>query len=107
MRFLVILLASFMALPASAQMSELERMSLAGDLATVLASEEGCELSYDQGAIEAFIDERVDADDMGFASNLGLMTSGAARRFQQLSQSGKTAHCAQIRRVARSYGFID
>jgi len=90
--------------PASAQ--SLKSMNLASELGTVLASEELCGLSYDQDAIAAFIEQNVPADDMGFASNLQMMTEGQAFNLRDMSTSARTAHCTQIRRVAISYGFI-
>lgn len=81
-------------------------MTLASNLGTVLASEEMCGLSYDQEAIAAFIEENVDPKDMGFASNLQMMTEGQAYNLRDMSASARTAHCTQIRRVAKSYGFI-
>lgn len=79
--------------------------SLALNLGSVLAAEDYCGLSSDQGAIEAFIEKNVSASDMGFASDLQSMTSGQEYFQQQMSPSEKTAHCAQIRRVAKSFGF--
>lgn len=88
---------------ASAQ--GLQSMQIANDLGTVLASEEVCGLSYDQAAIEAFIAKKVSADDMSFASTLNMMVMGSEAQIGDMSASAKTAHCAQIRRVAKSYGF--
>ena len=82
-------------------------MELANSLGNVLASEEVCDLSYDQAAIAAFIEARVPADDLTFPSNLSLMTSGAAYQLKNMSVSAKTAHCTQAARIAKSYGFTD
>lgn len=87
------------------QAQDMKSMQLATQLGSVLASEELCGLAYDQAAIEAFIEKSVKADDMGFASTLKVMTSGQEFQNKSLTVSGKTAHCAQIRRVAKSYGF--
>lgn len=92
------------AAPAVAQM---DSMSVAVELGSVLASEEACDLAFDQAAIERFIDENVRADDMRFASTLNMMTQGSSMQISDMSASAKTAHCAQIRRVARANGFID
>lgn len=81
-------------------------MQLATNLGTVLASEEFCGLSYDQPAIESFIAEKVDADDLSFPSTLSMMTEGSEYQLKDLSKSSKTAHCAQISRLAKTYGFI-
>lgn len=90
--------------PAAAQ--NLESMNIARELGTLLASEEMCGLRYDQDAIATFIEEKVADDDMSFASNLQMMTEGQAFGIKDMSASARTAHCTQIRRVAKSYGFI-
>ena len=92
---------------SNAHADDLQRMQLATDLGSILASEELCGLEYDQDAIGAFIDEHVSADDMGFPSLLQMMTEGSAFQQQQLSKSAKAAHCRQIERIARSYNFSD
>jgi hypothetical protein len=72
----------------------------------VLGSEDFCNLKYDQDAIKKFIDKNVKKDDVQFSSTLRMMTDGTQYQNTDMSQSAKTAHCAQIERVARSYGFI-
>lgn len=81
-------------------------MTLANELGSVLASESLCGLSFDQGAISAFIEKRVAADDLSFASTLQMMTTGQEFQLKGMSTSSKTAHCTQIGRVAKSYGFL-
>lgn len=85
---------------------EFESMQLASNLGTVLASEEPCGFTFDQTAIAAFIENKVPADDMGFASILSMMTQGQRIQIDRMSASSKTAHCTQIKRVASSYGFL-
>jgi len=74
-------------------------------LGNVLAAETACGLSYDQAGIAAVIEQNVKADDMGFPSALQLMTAGAEADPGDMSQSEVTAHCTQIRRLAKAYGF--
>lgn len=88
-------------------MDDLERSQLAMDLGSVLASEEPCGLTYSSGAIEKFIDQKVPADDMGFPSELSMMTSGAEFQIKEMTPAAKTAHCRQIKRVAKSFGFTE
>ena len=88
--------------PAFAQ----DSMRLAIDLGSVLASEEPCGLSFDQKAIERWIEEHVPADDMSFPSNLSMMTGAGQFQIDEMSKSALVAHCAQIERVARTFGFI-
>jgi hypothetical protein len=80
--------------------------NLSVQLGAILGSEVFCGLTYDQRAIQAFVEKNVGADDMQFASELKLMTDGIDVQNKQMSASEKTARCTQIRRVARSYGFL-
>jgi len=83
-----------------------DSMQVAVELGSVLGSETFCSLSYDQGAIQALIEQHVKADDMAFASTLNMMTTGTSIQNEEMSPSRKTAHCSQMSRVARAYGFI-
>jgi hypothetical protein len=91
---------------ASAAAQDLKSMTLANELGSVLASERLCDLTYDQAAIAAFIEKRVRADDLSFATTLRAMTSGSEFQMSSMSPSAKTAHCTQTRRVAKAHGFI-
>lgn len=82
-----------------------DSMSTAVALGSVLASEELCGLSYNQDAITAYIDKNVKEDDMQFPSTLQMMTEGSKFQLQEMGKSQLTAHCAQIKRVAKRYGF--
>lgn len=100
----------FGAAVSCASLASAEKLSytdVAHQLGNVIASEEPCELSYNQDAIARFIEENVSDSEMGFASMLSLMTNGASVSIGQLTPSGKTAHCTQIRRVAKKYGFVE
>lgn len=96
----LILLVAF---PAAAQ--DMKSITLATELGSVLASEEMCGMVYDQAAITAFVEKRVKPDDMSFANTLRMMTTGQEFQMKNMGASAKTAHCTQIRRVAKSYGF--
>ena len=75
-------------------------------LGTILGSEQFCGLTYDQSAIQAFIEKNVSADDMRFASELNSMATGTKYQNKEMTPSEKTARCTQIQRVAKSFGFI-
>ena len=79
----------------------------ASNLGDVLASEKPCALSYDQPAIQSFIDTHVDADDMEFPGNLSSAVFAANYTIGDMTPSQLTAHCAQIERIARAFRFID
>lgn len=102
MRALLLLLAT--AGPALAW-SDTDRITFAGSLGSVLASEEMCGLTFNQQAITDLVAAKVPADDMEFPSTLNMMVSGAEFTNKRMSASQKTAHCAQISRVAKQYGL--
>jgi transcriptional antiterminator Rof (Rho-off) len=102
---LIVLIAAGSGMALAAHAQDLKSMQLANELGSVLASEESCGLSYDQVAIRTFIEKHVRADDMSFANTLNVMTQGAQFQLKGMSASAKTAHCTQISRVARTYGF--
>jgi hypothetical protein len=78
---------------------------LALNLGTVLGSEKLCGLTYDQAEIQAFIEKNVPARDMRFPNELVQMTQGTEYQNKSMSKSAVTAHCTQIARIAKSYGF--
>ena len=86
---------------------DLDRMKFSGALAEVLGSEEACGLSYRQDAIAKLIEEKVPADDMEFSRLLSLETRMAERDVADMNASSKTAHCTQIKRVAKTYGLVE
>ncbi len=102
LRAALIVVAMMAATTASAK----DTTTLALNLGSVLAAEEGCGLEYDQAAIAAFIQKSVPADDRGFPSTLNMMTDGSKVQFDRMTTSSKTAHCAQIKRLAKTYGFV-
>lgn len=102
MRLLLVALALVTATAAHAQNS----ITLALQLGSVLASEEPCGMTFDQAAIAAFIESKVKATDLDFPSTLNMMTQGQEVQIRDMSKSALTAHCTQVRRLAKSYKFI-
>jgi len=102
----VLIFLALSACPAMSRAQGLESMTSARELGSILGSENACKLSYDQAAIAAWIDGNVRADDMGFASMLDMMTMGSRMQVGDMTESSLTAHCRQIERTARHYGFI-
>lgn len=76
-------------------------------LGDLIGSEKACGLAFDQSAIERFIEARAPAADLEFMGNVDGSAAIAASDFAGFTESQKTAHCAQARRVARNYGFIE
>lgn len=93
--------------PAIAGAQDLRSMQVASMLATVLAAEEMCGLTYDLEAIDRFIDNNVAADDMEFAGTLQMAMMGARHQHRDMGEAETRAHCRQIARSARSAGFIE
>jgi hypothetical protein len=91
---------------ASALAQGTSTFALANELGSVLGAEKGCGLKFNQDAIKAFIEAKVKADDMKFPSLLSTMSQGAAWRLGEMSESEKTAYCAQVGRVARTFKFV-
>ncbi len=79
---------------------------LINGLATVLASEEVCELAYDQEAISEWVSRNVAADDLAFASQLEGQVLVGQSILATHTASQRTAHCAAVTNSARHYGFV-
>lgn len=91
---------------SSATALDMKSTEAATNLGAVLAAEAFCGLSYDQAAIQAWIEANVPADAMDFPSTLSMMTSGSEFQQNEMSGSAKTAHCSAIARTAKHYGFV-
>jgi hypothetical protein len=83
-----------------------DTQDLAVKLGTVIGSEEACNLTYNQDAIQQWIARNVKPDDMDFPSYLQTFADGTKAEINSMSRSALTAHCAQIRRIAKQHGFI-
>ena len=79
--------------------------NLAFQLGTIFGSESFCGLSFNQAAIQAFIEKNVREDDLQFAGELSTMTDGTKAENEKMSASERTARCVQVRRSACAYGF--
>lgn len=106
MRWKIVIAVLAMSASVSAAHAAYNALVLANELGNVLAAEELCGLTFDQAAIASFVEKRVPADDMSFAGYLQTQVDGIRIGFEDMSASQKTAHCTQIKRVAKSYGFL-
>jgi hypothetical protein len=104
---LALTVVCFATMLASAVAQDGDTTDLANQLGTVIGSEQACGLSYDQDAIQRFINDHVSASDMEFPTMLSTMVDGTKVEIESMSQSALTAHCTQIRRIAKHYGFTD
>lgn len=101
-RFHILALIATVATPAHAE----DSFPFALKLGDLIASEQTCGLSYDPDAVNAFIDQNVAADDIGFPDTLGMTTRSAARKQKDLAGIAKSAHCHAVERIAREHKFI-
>lgn len=92
-------------LPAKAQMEEVVRMQTLMALATVLASETECGLSYEPDAIRTMIDRHRAPGDLGFASELDSFVEMEAYADKR-SESQQVAHCRAVETSAREEGLL-
>ncbi|NKX16146.1 hypothetical protein [Brucella pseudogrignonensis] len=97
---------ALLASSAIASSANFDEQKVANDLGTVLAAEEACGLSYDQDAIQKYVTEIVPSDVTSFPGTLGLWTRTRKDQMQTMTGSEKTAQCASIKSIAKTYGFI-
>lgn len=91
---------------AATAADDLETMELASSLGAVLAGGDKCGYSFDNGAVIAFVQERVPAEDLGFSAMLNTMTQGAGFQLDELSEAAFIAQCAVVEQTAKHYGFM-
>ncbi len=103
---LALIVLTFFGQSATAQTSSFDSQQLALNLGSIIASEQFCGLVYDQDAIATFIENKVPASDISFPSMLSMMVDGTKYQLNSMSKSAKTAHCTQIRRLAKNYSFL-
>lgn len=101
----LLILCALGATPAVA-MDDLEAMTMAGNLGTVIAAESFCGLTYDQTAIANYIRANVPPDRIGFADQLQTVIMMQGYSLDKMSQSAKTAHCTSITQTAKFLGFV-
>ncbi|MCU0900515.1 MAG: hypothetical protein MUC82_08475 [Cypionkella sp.] len=101
----ILCLVALTANPAHA-MDDIEAMVLLGNLASLLAAEEFCGMSYSQPAIENWVTENVPPERIE-ATQLHMGVKGHEMMQEGMSASTKTAHCAAARQTATLYGFVN
>lgn len=105
MKIIVGGITGFLTITSAAAAQDL--WEIADNLGYVIASEEPCDLSYDQEQIARFIDENVPGDAMDFPSNLQGAIARAELDIQDNSSSAMTAHCRSVTNIARHHGFVE
>lgn len=84
-----------------------DAVRVAIELGMMLGSQEGCGFSFDPAAVNRYIEANVPADAMGFPGDLAVHSRVNTRRVAAMSEDTLSAHCFQVKRVARANGFID
>lgn len=92
----------------AAQQSDMfvQNMLSSHGLATILAGEQACGLTYQPDALAAFVDETVGAENTGFLSTLSLSLDGEKFRMEEMTGSERIVYCRQIERNAQAFGFL-
>lgn len=82
---------------------------LAAGLGMIIASEQLCDLTYNQEAIQTWIANNTDASSMTFPSLLSMGIEAEKFRLEDsiMTQSEKTTHCTTVTRAARHFGFVE
>ena len=106
-----ILLAGAIALSATAAHAETDYQrthELAEQIGMLLASEQLCGLTDNQLAVQRFIEQHVDANDLQFPPLLELFVNWDRQQvLGSITGSHLTAHCTQIKRLATEYGLLE
>lgn len=102
MRFVLLTAFVLSGYPAFADTSK-----FAEGLSWVVASDRACGITLNAEAIRTLIEANVPADDLGFAQQLQSDVYLATLGLEEMTEGTKAAHCAQVARVAKSYGLID
>lgn len=72
----------------------------------LIASEQACDLAFEEAAIRRAVDANVPADDLQFLSYFEAGIGTTKRRLGEMSGSTLTAHCAQVRRLAAHFELV-
>lgn len=99
-------IALVIALTASPAFAYEDATATAYALGSVLGSEAPCGLSLDAASIEAFVAERVDPAEMGFAGYLAGIASAYAAQVEAMTEAAKAAHCKAVAGSAAHYGLL-
>lgn len=81
-------------------------LGLAGNLGTILGSEQFCDLTLDQAGLAAWIKANVPPDRMDFTGQLQVMTMGQKGFNDSMSASAKVEHCAAVEQSAEQAGLL-
>lgn len=103
----LILSLPILIVPTLTHAQNFQSMQGATELGTILAAEDLCGLTFDQGAVSTWIDENTNPSDMSFPGTLQMMVDGSTFQNSGMPVSALTAHCRSVERTARHFGFIE
>lgn len=98
--------ATAFAMAASTASAQLSTYEMREELATVVAAEEYCGLTYDQEAIFAYVEANAPTDDIYFATDLRLAIEIEVSRLSEMMDLTKNTHCRAVETVAGQRGFL-
>lgn len=99
--------AALLAAPGpAAAMTDIEAITHAGALGSILAAEDPCRLTFDQEAISAYVKRTVPADRIDYASLLQTQILGQTSLLAGTTDSALAAQCAAAEQSARHLGLI-
>lgn len=93
------------AIPISTLADDRSTRDKTHNLGAVIGSEKFCELTLDQPAIAAYIEQNIPAEELDFPEKLNMAVLGAQLYFDGMSASTKLAYCTGMRRTAKAYGL--
>lgn len=93
-------------MPSVLSAQDFQAMQKASSMGKLIGSETYCGLSFDQAAIDAWIEQNMKPDDLEFSGYIELGIAGEGYDQEDRSDSAKTAHCAAVRRSAIHLGLV-
>lgn len=97
-------LALLLLLPALA-VAENDPTRVALTLGDMAGSEKICSFSIDQEALKIYIENTIPEDDLEFADTMSTAADLMPEKFAEMSPTMQSAHCLQMKRIAKSLGF--
>lgn len=100
-------MGSCIATSGQAELSDLERFQLAGQLGNIIGSAEPCGLSIKPAGVSKWIETNVPGGDMGFASQMSGQASAAVVVMEDMSATQRMAHCIAVEAAARGENLLE
>jgi hypothetical protein len=82
------------------------QLQLAMSFGDVLGAETACGMDIDPAKVESFIQSKVDGSNLEFMSTVHTSVAVSPGKFKQMSPSLRSAHCTQMKRLAKSFKIL-